>query len=169
MPRNGDVPLSRLISFLIDFLKDVGATHRDAAATIRRGGERTLRILVVLAVWWRDIHPKRIEAIGYLILLTAGLWEALTLRYANEVVSELILNNLDVQLKLILDALGSENAHFYLQEHRAEYLDPTNIIPNLNQIKRWNSVDFYSNVRLALLITGSFLIVFAKWREGHRQ
>jgi hypothetical protein len=30
---------------------------------------------VRLENWWRGVHPKRIEAVGILIVLTAALWE----------------------------------------------------------------------------------------------
>jgi hypothetical protein len=138
----------------------------EAKANVASGGKRGAGGARRLADWWRSAHAKRIEAVGTFLILAAVLWEAFTLRHADDVVSQLVTNELDVQLKFIVAALGSENPRDYVLQYQNQFIDATSVIPNIEDIKALNLVGYYSRVRMTVFVIGSFLVVVAKWREG---
>jgi len=121
-----------------------------------------------LTVWWQSIHPKRIEAVGTLIVLIAALWEALALRHASDTLSQLVFEDVAAKLRHIFFAIGAEHPQKYVYDYQNDFVLKVDVIGRIDEVKELLWIGYYANVRTILFIIGSVLIVVAKWREGRR-
>ena len=149
------------------FFSDIRDILAEDARAMRRAARCIGSRSIALRTWWGGVHPKRIEAIGFLIILAAALWEALALRRADSIVSQWIFEDIDAKLKHIFRALGSGDPRKYFYDHGNEFISHFDVIDRLSEIKTMFWIEYYSMIRIILFVVGSILVVLAKWREGH--